>query len=66
VITVFCRADLGTGRVTGEVIKRNKETVVMRLTGSSVAFAPPGKKGKPIKRHIEKHHVTFEGEDERS
>ena len=64
---MVCRANLGTGRVTGEVIKRNSQTVVMRLIGTAphehnVVYAPPGKKGKPIKRHIEKHRVVFEGD----
>ena len=61
---MLCRANLGTGRVTGEVVRYNKgdRTVVMRLVGTSAAFMPPGKKGKPIKRHIEKHHVVFEEE----
>lgn len=62
---MLCRADLGSGRVTGEVIKRNSETVVIRLVGATAAFIPAGKVGRPIKRHIEKHHVTFEGDDGR-
>jgi len=65
---MLCRANLGTGRVTGEVIKRNTETVIMRLVGAAphepnvAVYVPAGNKGKPIKRHIQKHHVVFEGE----
>jgi len=68
---MLCRANLGTGRVTGEVIKRNSETVIMRLVrepanGPTVRIYCAGrKKGKPIKRHIEKHKVVFEEADGR-
>ena len=70
---MLCRADLGTGRSTGELIKRNDQTILMRLVGNAPKsanarnaqkrgiYVPDRKKGKLIKRHIVKHRVTFEG-----
>jgi len=40
---------LGTTTATGEVVKQNESTVIVRLPN-----------GKEIKRHIEKHNVRFE------
>jgi len=62
---MLCRADLGTGRVTGEVIKHNNQTILMRLkenTGKGAIYVPDRKIGKLIKRHIVKHRITFEEE----
>lgn len=67
---MLCRADLGSGRVTGELIRRNEQTILIRLIKSplkekSGIYVPERKKGKLIKRHIVKHRVTFQEEDEK-
>lgn len=40
---------LGTGTATGEVVKLNDATVIVKMPN-----------GKHIKRHIQKHNVRFE------
>jgi hypothetical protein len=40
---------LGTTTATGEVVKYNDATVIIKLPN-----------GKHVKRHIEKHNVRFE------
>lgn len=45
--------DIGTGRSTGEILKVNEKTIIVRVNRA-------GKTIK-IKRHIEKHRVAFLG-----
>lgn len=63
---MLCRTDLGSGRVTGEVIRYNEgdKTITMRLLAQSTGFIPRDKEGKAIKRHIDKHHVVFQEVDD--
>jgi len=58
---MICEADLGRGRVKGEVVKKNEHTIIMRPVTRNHLREHLGLKETKcyIKRHITKHHVSF-------
>lgn len=51
--------DIGKIRVTGEVLKENPRTVVVRISRGYLNFPPGTKRHDSIMRHRVKHRVVI-------
>ena len=65
---MLCRADIQGGRVTGEVVKMNTgsgkrkgpTSIMMRILPGEGVVSP----GKVIKRHVRRHNVVFQEQED--
>jgi len=64
---ITCSAKLGFGRVKGELIRRNSETIVMKIIprstsagGHRAVMVSDDQRSGIVKRHIIKHRVVID------